>query len=78
MAAFHASGYEKDFPHWSTASQIHQVAWGGHVEVTGCGNLIFPTIDGKIEILEGAIHMPNRRNRILSTARLERQAIAIK
>ncbi|POS82228.1 hypothetical protein EPUL_005115 [Erysiphe pulchra] len=39
--------------------------------------MFFPTSDGKLEILTGAIHLSGENTRILSTSQLENQSISI-
>lgn len=76
-ADFHVSGIENDFSSYSKISQIVGVAGGGQVVTAGQGDIIFPTFDGKLEKLNGAIHLPGEKTRILSTSQLEKQGFSI-
>lgn len=77
-ADFHVSGNLNDFSSYSSSIQTVRVAGGGQVITAGCGNLIFPSIDHKTEILTGAIHLPGQDFRILSTSQLEKQGFSIR
>ncbi|KHJ32951.1 putative serine threonine protein kinase domain protein [Erysiphe necator] len=73
----HISGNSKDFSTYSISSEPIGVAGGGQVISTGRGDLIFPTSDGKIDNLKGAICIPGEKAIILSTAQLEKQGYSI-
>ncbi|CCU76537.1 serine/threonine protein kinase domain protein [Blumeria hordei DH14] len=77
-ADYHVSGNENDFNSYSALSQTVRVAGGGSVATLGSGNILFPTSDGKIEHLHGAIHIAGETTRILSTAQLEKQGFSIR
>ncbi|KAI0998378.1 hypothetical protein K3495_g9821 [Podosphaera aphanis] len=77
-ADFHVSGNEIDFYSYSHIPKTVRVAGGNQVTAKGYGNLFFPASDGETEYLQGAIHMPGQRNRILSTAKLEKQGFSIR
>lgn len=59
-ADFHVSGIENDFDSYCFPQTI-RVAGGGRITATGKGNLLLPSIDGKLETLNGAIHLPGEK-----------------
>ncbi|KAI0993028.1 hypothetical protein K3495_g15156, partial [Podosphaera aphanis] len=77
-ADYHVSSNENDFYCYSAHSKSVRVAGGGIVNTLGSGDILFPTSDGKIEHLNGAIHISGESNRILSTAQLEKQGFSIR
>lgn len=77
-ADFHVSANKCDFSSYSKSSQTVRVAGGGQVTMAGCGDLLFPTVDNKTIIINGAIHLPGQKYKILSTAQLEKQGYSIR
>ncbi|KAI1002152.1 hypothetical protein K3495_g6047 [Podosphaera aphanis] len=77
-ADYHVSSSENDFYCYSAHSKSVCVAGGSTVNTLDSGDILFPTSDGKIEHLNGAIHISGESNRILSAAQLERQGFSIR
>ncbi|KAI0994165.1 hypothetical protein K3495_g14017 [Podosphaera aphanis] len=76
-AEFHASGNKSDFSSNSGISQTVQVAGGNIVTAVGRGDPIFPSSNGKLEVLKGAIHIPGQIHRIISTAQIDKPGFSI-
>ncbi|KAI0991878.1 hypothetical protein K3495_g16309, partial [Podosphaera aphanis] len=76
-ADFHVIPNVNDFSTYSKSPQTVFVAGGSQISTSGKGDLLFPTSDGKTEILKGAVHLPLQKNRILSTSQLESQGYSL-
>ncbi|POS88058.1 hypothetical protein EPUL_000486 [Erysiphe pulchra] len=72
-AGSHVSGNIDDFSSYTRSSQSIVMAGGGQITTNSHGDMILPTLNGKLEFLTGVIHLPVETTRMLSTSQLEKQ-----